>query len=298
VAPRAALIGLFRLVHPFPSLLTATATATIASLAGAAPPTALRLGVAMLAMQCSIGAVNDLVDAPLDAGQKPRKPIPLGVVSPRAAVGVAATGALLGVVLSAVSGPATAAAALLGLGLGYAYDLRLSRTIVSWLPLSLALPLLPIHAWLGAANAVADGLLTLVPAAVLGGAGLAIANGIVDVDRDASAGRTAVAVALGRERAWIVQTLALGAAVALAVTLAPMPSRGAGGLGAADLLRALRLGGIALGVVAIALGAAVLRASRPGIRERGWELEAIGTAALGIGWLAGTTGAASGGGGA
>jgi 4-hydroxybenzoate polyprenyltransferase len=292
----AALLGLVRLVHPFPSLLTALATAAIASLAGASAAVALRLAVAMFAMQASIGALNDLVDAPLDARLKPGKPIPRGLVGRRAAAWVAAGGALTGVLLSAISGPATAAAALLGLGLGHAYDLRLSRTIMSWLPLSLALPLLPIHAWLGAANVVPDGLVTLIPAAVLGGAGLALANGLVDLDRDASVGRNAAAVALGRDRAWIAQTVALAAAAALAVGLAPTTPGGPGG--ALDLFRVLRLGGIGLGIVAIGLGAVVLRATTPGFRERGWELEAVGVAALGVGWLAGTAAAAGGGAGA
>lgn len=289
----AGLIGLVRLVHPFPSLLTSSATGAIATLAGAPIDVALRLAVAMLAMQASIGALNDLVDAPLDARLKPRKPIPSGLVGRRTAALVVAAGALTGVVLSAVSGPATAIVALLGLGLGHAYDLRLSRTVVSWLPLSLALPLLPIHAWLGAGAGVPDALVTLIPVAVLGGAGLAVANGLVDIERDARGGRKAVAVALGAERAWLAQTVALVAAAALAAAVAPAVPGGHGGV--LDLLRVLRLGGVGLGVVGIAFGAIVLRAASPGIRERGWELEAVGVAALGVGWLAGTAAAAGGG---
>ena len=61
------------------------------------------------------------------------------------------------------------------------------------------------------------------------------------------------------------------------------------------LLRKIRLGGIGLGIVALALGSIALRAADPGNRERGWELAAIGVAALGVGWLAGTAAAAGGG---
>ncbi len=191
---RERLLGLVRLVHPFPSLLTASATAAIAALAGAPAHTAGRLGLAMLAVQYSIGALNDLVDAPLDARQKPRKPIPSGLISPRTAAMVAIGAAALGILLSAASGTTTTIVALGGLGLGYAYDLRLSRTALSWLPLSLALPLLPIFAWVGAVGAVPSGLLALVPVGVLGGAGLALANGLVDIDRDRSVDRRAIAV--------------------------------------------------------------------------------------------------------
>lgn len=268
----------------------------IAALAGAEPATAVRLGAAMLGIQFSIGALNDLVDAPNDAREKPRKPIPSGLVGRRAATAVTIVGGSAGIVLSAVSGWPTAVAGVGCLGLGYAYDLRLSRTALSWLPLSLALPLLPIHAWLGAAGTIPTGLLTLVPVGVLGGGGLALANGLVDVDRDANVGRIAAAVALGPRSAWLVQTLALATAAMLAVYLAPaVPANGQG----VDLwtLRALRLAGVTVGIGLLALGAACLAARRASVRERGWELEALGVASLGLGWLAGTA-AADGGAGA
>ncbi|MEA2673747.1 MAG: hypothetical protein QOI92_939, partial [Chloroflexota bacterium] len=157
---------------------------------------------------------------------------------------------------------------------------------VSWLPLSLALPLLPIHAWLGATGAIPAGLVTLVPIGVLGGGGLALANGLVDVERDARSGRRAVAVALGRKRTWLAQALVLGIAGLLAVFLAPsVPGAGSGA--AVGTLVVLRTAGLALGAGCIALGSACLAASSPGVRERGWELEAVGVAALGLGWLAG-----------
>ena len=286
----AALAGLVRLVHPFPSLLCSAATGTIASLAGADAPTAARLFVAMLGIQVSIGAMNDLVDAPLDATQKPRKPIPSGLVTRRVAGLVAAGGGAAGILLSSISGPATGAAAVGCLALGYTYDLRLSRTVLSWLPLSLALPLLPIHAWLGATNTIPAGLLLLVPVGVLAGAGLAIANGLADVDRDAGVQRGTIAVRLGSRRAWIVQTLALAAAAAMAVLLAPtVPSAVDGD--PLSLLRILRVGGVALAIVALTLGAVALASPRASLRERGWELEAIGVAGLGVGWLAGTAAA-------
>ena len=286
--------GLIRLVHPFPSLLNASATAGIAALAGAPAPTVVRLGLAMLAIQFSIGALNDLVDAPLDARQKPRKPIPRGLVRLRTAGAVAIGGAAIGVVLSAASGTATTIAALGCLGLGFAYDLRLSRTPLSWLPLALALPLLPIYAWVGATGEIPEGLITLVPVGVLAGGGLALANGLVDLERDRSVDRRAIAVALGRRNAWLAQTLGLTVAALLAVMVAPQISSAAGSEIA--VLRLVRIGGIGLGVAFLAIGAALLASGRPGVRERGWELEAVGVAALGLGWLAGTAGGSAGGG--
>jgi 4-hydroxybenzoate polyprenyltransferase len=244
----------------------------------------------MLSIQFSIGALNDLVDTPLDALEKPRKPIASGVVSRRVAGMVAAAGALVGIAASSVSGPATTAACLAGLALGYAYDLRLSRTTVSWLPLALALPLLPIHAWLGAAGTIPAGLLALVPVAVLGGAGLALANGLADLDRDVSTGRRTLAVVLGRRRALALQTLLLGIAAALALFVAPAVGDGAPSADA-DTLRLLRTAGVWIGVAALGVGALLLASDRAVVRERGWELEAVGVACLGVGWLAGAAAA-------
>ncbi len=261
----------------------------------------------MLGLQVSIGALNDLVDAPIDASQKPGKPLPRGLASRRAAHFIVLAGAITALVLSAPSGPGTVAAAAAALALGYAYDLRLSRTTLSWLPLSLALPLLPIHAWLGATGTIPPGLITLMPAAVLAGAALALANGLVDLERDARVARRTIAVDLGPARAWaihaglfvVVAVLAVFVAPGVPATPSPAGTGPLGGPGASgvslDTLRLLRNAGVVLGIALVGLGALVLRSARPGVRERGWELEAVGVAGVGLGWLAGTAGTVGGG---
>jgi 4-hydroxybenzoate polyprenyltransferase len=261
----------------------------IASLAGADLETAARLAASMFGLQASIGALNDLVDAPLDAGRKPGKPIPRGLVSARVAGIVAAGTGGAGLALSALSGWATLAAAVAALGLGFAYDLRLSGTRWSWLPLALALPVVPIHAWLGATGSMPPELLPLLPVAVLAGGSLAIANGLVDAERDAASGRRGSVVAMGRLRAWLVQTAGLALAATLAVLLAPDIGAATDGVaGSPHLLGLVRGAGVPIGIALLAVGAAALLARRGSIRERGWELEAVGVAAVGIGWLAGT----------
>ena len=241
----------------------------------------------MLSMQASIGAVNDLADVSLDRIAKPSKPIPAGAVDPSAARAWAVVAGVLCLVLALPSGIATAAASAAGLGLGYLYDLRLSRTRLSWLPLALALPLVPIIGWLGARGSIPAELLVLAPIAMLAGGALLVANGLVDVEGDAMAGRSTVPVWIGRRRSWLAHAAALTVAVALAFFFMPVPAgrEPESGLGVA--LRFAWMVGIPLGVVAIAAGAGLLSAARPGIRERGWELEALGTAVLGLGWLAG-----------
>ena len=54
-----------------------------------------------------------------------------------------------------------------------------------------------------------------------------------------------------------------------------------------ELLGALRTWAMTGGIIAAAVGSAALRARRPALRERGWELEAVGVAGIGLGWLAG-----------
>lgn len=282
---------MLRLGHPFPSLLNASATLAIATLAGAPGWVSLRLAASMLALQVSIGALNDLADAARDAGEKPGKPLPSGAATERDARSLTLVGLGLGLALSAPSGLPVVAVAALGACLGYAYDLRLSRTPWSWLPLALALPLVPIHAWLGASGSMPPGLLALVPAAVLAGGALAIANGLVDLERDARSTRRTIAVALGGGKAWLAHAVLLAAVAALGVFVAPAVASDASGAGDGplpiEILRGLRTWGVAVGLGALGLGALALAAARPAIRERGWELEAGGVAGIGVGWLAG-----------
>jgi len=267
------LAGLVRLAHPFPSLLNALVTLAIAALADGGLPTAARLGLAMLALQASIGAVNDLVDAGVDAGRKPGKPIPRGIVGPGEARALAAGGLIAGLALALPSGPATVAVAAIGVGLGYVYDVRLSRTAWSWLPLAAALPLVPVFAWLGTTGEVPPALLPLIPIGIVGGGGLALANGIADLERDLAAGVRTAAVRLGRQ-AWIVDAAAMAAALALAWLFAPgVPP--------------VRISGLGLGSLLVIGGLILSRTASAGRRERGWELQAAGVGVVGLAWVAG-----------
>jgi 4-hydroxybenzoate polyprenyltransferase len=254
----------------------------------------------MLLLQLSIGALNDLADAGVDAVQGRGKPIPLGLVSRGSAQVIVVVTGTSGLALSSPSGSATLGVAAAGLGLGYLYDLRVSRTTLSWVPLALALPLVPIHAWLGATGTVPPGLVTIVPVAVIAGGALAIANGLVDLDRDAVAGRATIAVRLGRVRAWAAHSALLTIAAVLAILLAPaVPATGAETAPATTIdpavLGLLRSGGIAVGIGLLGIGSTALSAHARRVREIGWELEAVGIAALGVGWLAGTAAGAGGG---
>jgi 4-hydroxybenzoate polyprenyltransferase len=267
-----------RLVHPFPSLLDGVVVALVAMVAGGAAPVALALGVSMTLLQSSIGTVNDLVDAPRDAGHKPGKPIPAGLVSVRTARIVALVAAAGGLLLALVAGPWLVALAVVVLAIGLAYDLWAKGTTLSWLPFAVGIPLLPVYGWYGATGTLPGLFLVLVPAAANAGTALAVSNALVDMERDEAAGVRSIALALGPSRAgWLVIALH-GVVALLALGTAIVLGAPAGWVVAILVASAAPIGGAVLGLVA---------ASRPGTswRELAWEVQAIGTGLLAVAWL-------------
>ena len=242
--------------------------------AGAAAPDAVRLAVAMTALQAGIGATNDLADAAADATGKPAKPIPSGLVSRQQATVVAVAAIAVGIGLTVPSGWGTVAIAVLGVGVGLAYDLRLKGTAWSWLPFALGVPLLAVYAWYGAVGALPGVFAVLVPAAVAAGAALAIGNARADLERDEASGVASIATRLGPEAAWVVQVALFGGIGAVALLSA--------GLSGATSAEGLLVGLAALVPLIAAIGSHGLS---PAGRERAWEAEAIGVAALGVAWL-------------
>ena len=271
-------------MHPFPSLLDGAATGAIALLAGGDPSTALRIGGSMVALQASIGALNDVLDAPADANRKPGKPIPAGLVTATVGRAIVVLGAGVGLLLATPSGPGLVALAGLGLVIGFGYDLVAKGTSWSWLPFALGTPLLPVYAWFGATGRLPTPFAILLPAAVVAGAALAIANARADLERDGAAGLISVATRLGPDRAWAVQAgLLLGLILVALVSLwltgpaAPAAPAAAGTIGASL-------------VIVLGMGWDLGPRASPARRERAWEIEAIGVALLAAAWLAGVGG--------
>src|SRR5215210_5898003 len=151
----------------------------------------------MTFLQFAIGTVNDLVDAPYDAGRKARKPIPSRHVRARHARVVAVVAAAVGLLL-VLPEPVMVALALAVLGIGLAYDLIAKGTSASWVPFAVGIPILPVYGWLGATGGLPDLFRFLIPVAAVAGAALAIGNALVDTERDRAAGDRSVALVLGR----------------------------------------------------------------------------------------------------
>ena len=230
----------------------------------------------MFCLQASIGSANDVVDAAADRLAKPAKPIPAGLVERRTAGVVAVVAGLAGLALAGLFGPAVLLVAVLGYGLGLAYDLRLKRTSWSWLAYALALPLVPAFAWLGAGAGLPPRFPVLAALALVAGTALAVANGLVDLEGDAATGTAGLAGALGRRRALGVVAVCDAAVVLLAAVTAwaprsqpPLP------------WLAMLLGAV--------LATAGLWLSASGVdwrRRLGWELQACAVALVAVGWFA------------
>ncbi|MFI5225865.1 MAG: UbiA prenyltransferase family protein [Candidatus Limnocylindrales bacterium] len=267
----------YRLVHPFPSILDAIVTGFLAALAGGGVAVVGMLAISMLFLQFSIGAVNDLADAAADGMAKPWKPIPTGVVPARTALVIASACATAGLVLAAVVSPATLVIAALGLGLGFAYDLRLKGTAIGWLPFAVGIPLLPLFAWIGATGTVPPAIVVLSLIAAPAGAALAIANALPDLERDAASGVRTPATTLGRSTAWAVDAILQGLVVAVALVAVVIV-----GTAPPDIL----VGAVIFGSI-VGIAAGVILSGRPSVaaRQRGWELQAVALGGLAAGWV-------------
>ncbi len=242
--------------------------------AGADLSVAIRLGASMTALQASIGALNDLVDAPQDQGRKPGKPIPAGLVSPQVARLVVAGAGALGVLLAIPSGAPTVVLALVVLGIGAAYDLVAKGTGWSWVPFAVGIPLLPVYGWLGATGTLAPWFVALVPMAAVAGAALAVGNARVDLERDRDAGTRTVATALGLGRSW--WALVACWSIAALIAVGSLVADGASGVAVAA---------VGAGIAIIVGGTVFGRQGEPARRERAWELQAVGAAVAGVAWL-------------
>jgi 4-hydroxybenzoate polyprenyltransferase len=183
---RDVLRGYLVLPHAVPIIVVMIATAAFALVAASGWPglghMTWLLG-AMFGAQLAIGAVNELVDVDLDAISKPEKPIPAGLVSRRGAWMVVITGLVLMTACSLrFSVPAFLVCGL-GTGAGIAYSVWFKRTIWSWVPYLVALPLLPIWVWT-ALSSVEPGLFAIYPVGAAAVIAVQLAQSLPDIEAD------------------------------------------------------------------------------------------------------------------
>lgn len=273
--------ALFRLIHPFPTLLNVVAVALFSLLAArGVPPLSLlaRLMAAMFCTHACIGTVNDLIDRELDAATKPYKPLVWGGLTP--AEGWVVALVLLGAVIALYTslGWRALLVGAAGTSIGLAYDLWLKRMLWGGLVWGLALPLQPLIAWVVFGRFVPS-FLWILPLGFLMGLALYLANTLPDLKGDAAYGVRGLAHALGYRRALALSWLCLTVVNAGAVLLRLVGAVSGNG---AILYLAAVISGL------LVIGSAVLAARHPTPRILQWNFGvlAISAIVLGSGWLA------------
>ena len=229
----------------------------------------------LAANQYSAGALNDAVDAPVDAAAGRGKPIQAGAISRRAVALLAVAAGLASLAFGLALNPATFALAVAGLACAWAYDLRLKGTVASVLPFAAALPLVPLFGY-GAAGRFPAVLWWAWPIGALAAVAVHLADSLPDVERDRATGVRGLAPRLGVRRAAALTALSYTAALAMAL---------GSGLAAGDR-RVVTAGATlaaAFGVAALLVGARGGEARR----RVAYRLLLAGVIALAAGWAAG-----------
>jgi 4-hydroxybenzoate polyprenyltransferase len=275
---RDVLRGYLVLPHAVPVIVVLAATAAFGLVAASGWPgliPMLRLLGAMLGAQLAIGAVNELADADLDAIAKPDKPIPAGLVSRGGAGIVAGCGIGMMAALSLTFGVASFLLCTTGTLVGIAYSLWFKRSIWSWVPYLIALPLLPIWVWT-ALDTLPVGLLAIYPIGAAAIIAVQIAQSLPDVTVDQETNVRTLATVLGPNLARNVCWIALLVAVGLAAICAPWLTDRPGFVWLAGL--------IAVGLIGVNV-AIWSRDARRGVLAA-FPCVACAAVILGLGWAA------------
>ena len=204
--------------HPGPALAV-TALATALAVSADARP--VRVGLAFLAGQLSVGWSNDWIDAERDrAGARADKPVVQGLP-----VAVVRTAALLAaaacVPLSLALGWRAGLAHLVAVASAWAYNGALKSTLLSWAPYALSFGLVPNaitlvrHGWAPWWATAAGALL---------GVGAHAANVLPDLDADAQTGVRGLPQRLGARGASLAAGVCLVAASLVLSPLAVVPA--------------------------------------------------------------------------
>jgi 4-hydroxybenzoate polyprenyltransferase len=231
--------ALLRASHPEPGLAVTTLAVLLAVAMDASAGTVALLAVAAFTGQLSVGWSNDLADVERDrmAGRRD-KPLVTGAL--RASTVRLATGVALALTVT-TSLAVGLRPGLLHLGLvalGWAYNLLLKRTILSWLPYAVCFGLLPVVVSLAATGESAPRWMPV--AGALLGVGAHLVNAVPDLADDERTGVRGLPHRLGARRSLDLATL-LMVAGSIVTVVGP-----AGAVGGAGLLTLVAVTALAL----------------------------------------------------
>ncbi len=173
-----------------------------AALTGRPAAQCLLVAATVFTGQLTIGWVNDVVDAERDrrAGRTD-KPVALGWVAPRTVIVATAVVSVVVVVLSLANGTAAGLAHLGFVASGWAYDLHLKRTVLSWAPYLVGFGLLPAflsYGGLGLGTHGAPPTVAMTLAVALLAVGIHFLNTLPDLRDDEETGVRHLPLVLAR----------------------------------------------------------------------------------------------------
>ena len=187
------LLGMLLVTHPIPSLMYVTAVALFSVLAAYSsghtiiPATLARVLIGVACAQVAIGTLNDYMDRKLDAQSGRSKPLVMGLITPRMALGQVICATILLLLLFMPLGWVALLLGMLIEGLGLAYDLGLKSTPFSGLLYAVYFPLIPLLAWV-VFGSYQPFLWWVLPFGALLGLAMNIANTLPDLESDTEAG--------------------------------------------------------------------------------------------------------------
>lgn len=216
---------LVRACHPGPTIAVTTLALLLGGAAGLGVGTLALLGLVVLTGQLTIGWSNDLADAERDAlVGRADKPLATGELSARVVRGAV----VLVLVGSVIAGLGLGLAAglvhlVLVVGSGWAYNLKLKGTVVSFVPYAVAFGALPAVVQLSATPALLPPPWMLITGATLG-VGAHLVNALPDLQDDAVTDVVGLPHRLGERRSrWLAAILLLGGTVVSIIGPASSP---------------------------------------------------------------------------
>ncbi|MEO5534467.1 MAG: UbiA family prenyltransferase [Pseudolysinimonas sp.] len=221
--------ALARSSHPGPVLIVTLIEVLLGIAVGLEPWRVLVLGLTLGFNQLSIGLSNDWIDARRDiAAGRTDKPIARGDVTPHLVRNVALACGGLAIGVSLALGFPFAVAHLIAIAGGWAYNLWLKSSALSFVPYLVSFGLLPLLATLARPVAAGAAWWAIAAGALLGLAAH-IANVLPDLSADVATGVRGMPHRVGLRVASVIAGLALAAAaLALVVGIGVSPISTAG----------------------------------------------------------------------
>ena len=215
-------LGFFLLCHPLPVLFHIIAVTVFALLASWPQPiwsVIVLVIAAHTAMQLAIAVLNDYYDRRLDILSKRNKPIARGLVLPHEALILGICLIIIMFLLLLPLNPLALLFSLLYLACGLGYNLGLKSTPFSGVVFALAIPLIPVYAFVGVGRIIPV-VFWFIPVAALLGVALNLANSLSDIEEDAAHNARTLAVMLGMKGTLIACPLLIALALLLVGLLA------------------------------------------------------------------------------